>query len=520
MSNTSHEVVKGPHHFGDAAPIALSAHSITKRFPGVLANDSVDFDVRAGEVHTLLGENGAGKSTLAAMLCGLYQPDSGYLLRNGQPISLSSPRAGLQHGIAMVHQHFRLVDRFTVAENVVLGSRNLSFTLNRKSIDEKVAAVAESYGLPIDPSAIVGDLSVGQRQRVEIVKALYQGAEILLLDEPTAVLVPAEVEKLFENVHAMTQAGKSIVFISHKLGEVVEISDRVTVLRGGRVTGHVSGRGSTDTKELARLMVGRDINLSTQRASHPTGHEVLQIRELTLASDGVDILSNISFNVHEGEMVGIAGVAGNGQRELADTIAGLISPTSGTIAIGGNMTTDRGPIVAREHGLAYVPEDRLGMGLVPSMSILDNLLLTRDRHIVVDRASVRPEANRLIEQFEIKANDADHVARKLSGGNAQKVLLARELSGGRAATKLLVVCSPTRGLDVGAIETVRRLLDDARSAGQAILLISEDLDEIMSLADRILVLYRGAIVHETSGENAQLATVGAAMAGLNTEGGA
>ena len=518
MTNTSHEVVKGPHHSGDAAPIALSAHSITKRFPGVLANDSVDFDVRAGEVHTLLGENGAGKSTLAAMLCGLYQPDSGYMLRNGEHISLSSPRAGLQHGIAMVHQHFRLVERFTVAENVVLGSRNLSFRLNRKSIDEKVAAVAESYGLPIDPQAIVGDLSVGQRQRVEIVKALYQGAEILLLDEPTAVLVPSEVEKLFENVHAMTAAGKSIVFISHKLGEVVEISDRVTVLRGGRVTGHVSGRGSTDTKELARLMVGRDINLSTQRASHATGHEVLQIRELSLESEGVNLLSNISFNVHEGEMVGIAGVAGNGQRELADTIAGLLSPTSGSISIGGAMTADRGPIAARELGLAYVPEDRLGMGLVPSMSILDNLLLTRDRRIIVDRASVRPEATRLIEQFEIKANDADHIARKLSGGNAQKVLLARELSGGRAATKLLVVCSPTRGLDVGAIETVRRLLDDARSAGQAILLISEDLDEIMSLADRILVLYRGAIVHETRGDAAQLATVGAAMAGLTTEG--
>jgi simple sugar transport system ATP-binding protein len=347
---------------------------------------------------------------------------------------------------------------------------------------------------------------------------LYQGAEILLLDEPTAVLVPAEVEKLFENVHAMTQAGKSIVFISHKLGEVVEISDRVTVLRNGRVTGHVSGRGTTDTKELARLMVGRDIELTTQRASHATGHEILQIRDLSLTVGGVSVLSDISFNVHAGEMVGIAGVAGNGQRELADTIAGLISPTSGSIAISGSLTTDRGPIHARELGLAYVPEDRLGMGLVPSMSILDNLLLTRDRHIVVDRTTVRPEATRLIEQFEIKANGPDHMARKLSGGNAQKVLLARELSGGRTATKLLVVCSPTRGLDVGAIETVRALLDDARSAGQAILLISEDLDEVMSLSDRIFVLYRGSVVHETPGESAELATVGAAMAGLTPEG--
>jgi len=515
MNDASHEVAQGPHHAGGVAPSALSAHHIFKRFPGVLANDDVDFDVRPGEVHTLLGENGAGKSTLAAILCGLYQPDSGHLERNGKPMHLPSPRAGLHHGIAMVHQHFRLVDRFSVSENVILGSRDLDYRLNRKLINDKVAAVAESYGLPIDPNAVVGELSVGQRQRVEIVKALYQGAEILLLDEPTAVLVPDEVDKLFDNVHAMTKAGKSIVFISHKLGEVVAISDRVTVLRNGRVTGHVSGKGTADTRELARLMVGRDIELNPQRATHPIGHEVLQIRNLTLTVNDVDVLQDISFNIHEGEMVGIAGVAGNGQRELADTIAGLISPTSGSITIGGAMATDRGPIQAREMGLAYVPEDRLGMGLVPSMSILDNLLLTRDRQVLVDRAAVRPEATRLIEQFEIKANGPDHLARKLSGGNAQKVLLARELSGGRTATKLLVVCSPTRGLDVGAIETVRRLLNDARSAGQAILLISEDLDEVMSLADRILVLYSGRIVHETPGESAKLSLVGAAMAGVH-----
>ena len=515
MNDASHEVAQGPHHAGGVAPSALSAHHIFKRFPGVLANDDVDFDVRPGEVHTLLGENGAGKSTLAAILCGLYQPDSGHLERNGKPMHLPSPRAGLHHGIAMVHQHFRLVDRFSVSENVILGSRDLDYRLNRKLINDKVAAVAESYGLPIDPSAVVGELSVGQRQRVEIVKALYQGAEILLLDEPTAVLVPDEVDKLFDNVHAMTKAGKSIVFISHKLGEVVAISDRVTVLRNGRVTGHVSGKGTADTRELARLMVGRDIELNPQRATHPIGHEVLQIRNLTLTVNDVDVLQDISFNIHEGEMVGIAGVAGNGQRELAETIGGLISPTTGSITIGGAMATDRGPIQAREMGLAYVPEDRLGMGLVPSMSILDNLLLTRDRQVLVDRAAVRPEATRLIEQFEIKANGPDHLARKLSGGNAQKVLLARELSGGRTATKLLVVCSPTRGLDVGAIETVRRLLNDARSAGQAILLISEDLDEVMSLADRILVLYSGRIVHETPGESAKLSLVGAAMAGVH-----
>lgn len=515
MSNTSHEVAQGPHHESGAASVALSAHHITKRFPGVIANSDVNFDVRRGEVHTLLGENGAGKSTLAAILCGLYQPDEGYLTRNGDMISLPSPRAGLAHGIAMVHQHFRLVERFTVAENVVLGSNDLAFRLKTKDINDKVAAVAESYGLPIDPTAVIGNLSVGQRQRVEIVKALYQGAEILLLDEPTAVLVPAEVEKLFENVRAMTASGKSIVFISHKLGEVVEISDRVTVLRNGEVTGAVEGRGSASTTDLANLMVGRHVDLSVQRAEHPIGHEVLQVRNLSLTVNGVKRLDNITFNVHEGEMVGIAGVAGNGQKELADTIAGLISPTSGTIAIQGVFTTDLGPVKARESGLAYVPEDRLGMGLVPSMSILDNLLLTRKRGVVVDRGSVRPEASRLIDQFEIKANGPEHVARKLSGGNAQKVLLARELSGGRTPTAVLVVCSPTRGLDVGAIETVRQLIDDARSAGQAVLLISEDLDEILSLSDRILVLYRGAIVHQTPGESANIETVGAAMAGLS-----
>ena len=513
MADTSKEVAQGSHHNG-AAPVALSAHNVTKRFPGVLANDSVNFDVRAGEVHTLLGENGAGKSTLAAMLCGLYQPDSGTISRNEQPIWLSSPRQGLAHGIAMVHQHFRLVERMTVAENVVLGSRNLPFKMTSREINERVAATAESYGLPIDPSAVITNLSVGQRQRVEIVKALYQGAEVLLLDEPTAVLVPDEVEKLFENVRSMAAAGKSIVFISHKLGEVVEISDRVTVLRGGVVTGSVEGRGAMSTAELAQMMVGREVDLQPRRARHPIGHEKLQVRDLGLTKNGIDVLKDITFSVHEGELVGIAGVAGNGQKELADTIAGLLVPTSGTVSIDGHFTTNLGPIAARESGLAYVPEDRLGMGLVPSMSILDNLLLTRERGLIPNRHNARTEADQLINQFEIKANGPDHQARKLSGGNAQKVLLARDLTGGRTKTSVLVVCSPTRGLDVGAIETVRALLDDARSAGQAILLISEDLDELMSLADRVLVLYSGQIVYETPGETATLREVGAAMAGL------
>ncbi|MEK7409879.1 MAG: ATP-binding cassette domain-containing protein, partial [Actinomycetota bacterium] len=371
-----------------ATLFALSARQVTKRFPGVLANDRVDFDLAGGEVHTLLGENGAGKSTLASVLCGLYKPDEGAVLRKGTQVRLTSPRHGLLNGIAMVHQHFRLVDRFSVAENVVLGHRNLPFLLRASNLESQVAEVAERFGLPIDPRATVGELSAGQRQRVEIIKALYQGAEILLLDEPTALLAPPEVEKLFVTVRAMTAAGKSVVFISHKLGEVVDISDRITVMRDGRVTGSVA-RGEADSRQLAELMIGRDIDLARRVSRVATGENLLSLSNVTLRRNGADVVSGVTFNVCAGEIVGVAGVSGNGQRELAELVTGLQVPSSGTIVLGEIPINGIGARRVRAAGLAYVPEDRLGTGLAPSLSIVDNLVLTRTRGFFVNRRAVK-----------------------------------------------------------------------------------------------------------------------------------
>ena len=511
--NASEEAVKGSHRDG-ATLFALSARNVTKRFPGVVANDGVDFDLAPGEVHTLLGENGAGKSTLASVLCGLYKPDEGAVLRNGTQVRLTSPRHGLQNGIAMVHQHFRLVDRFSVAENVVLGDRSLPFFLKASQLNDQVAEVAERFGLPLDPKALVGDLSAGQRQRVEIVKALYLGADILLLDEPTALLAPPEVEKLFDTVRQMAAAGKSIVFVSHKLGEVVDISDRITVMRDGRVTGSVR-RGEADGRRLAELMVGRDIDLSPRRATCEAGGTLLTLHNVSLWREGVALVDNVSLDVRAGEILGVAGVSGNGQRELAELVAGLVAPTGGVITVCGSETNGHGTRLVRRAGLAYVPEDRLGTGLSPSLSIVDNMVLTKERGFVVDRKAARSEADRYIAQLEIKTPNALTPTRKLSGGNSQKVLLAREIFAAGDDAKVLVVCSPTRGLDVGAVETVHKLLDEARAQGKAILLISEDLDEVLTLADRLLVLYRGAVVYESPGESADVEAVGLAMAGLS-----
>ena len=517
--NASSEATQGSHRENGATPSALSAQNVTKRFPGVIANQHVNFDVARGEVHTLLGENGAGKSTLASILSGLYRPDEGSVLRNGKEVRLSSPRSGLSHGIAMVHQHFRLVDRFTVAENVVLGSKGLSFVLQPKDIEAKVSEISEKFGLPLDPLAVVGELSAGQRQRVEIVKALYHGAEVLLLDEPTALLAPPEVVKLFETVRVMTSAGKSVVFVSHKLGEVVDISDRITVMRDGQVTGSVK-RGEANAGQLAELMVGREITLAPRRGTLDPGDVLLSVSQIHLSHDQSqnrpnqpNILSDINLKVCSGEILGIAGVSGNGQRDLAEVISGLRQPNQGEITVCGLPIVGLGARATRQAGLAYVPEDRLGTGLAPSLSMVDNLLLTRDRGFLVDRKSAFIEAEGFIKKLEIKTPGPLTPTRKLSGGNAQKVLLARELFSS-VASRVLVVCSPTRGLDVGAVEAVHALLDDARKNGKAILLISEDLDEVMTLADRVLVLYRGSIVLEAQGIADDLERVGQAMAGL------
>jgi simple sugar transport system ATP-binding protein len=388
--------------------------------------------------------------------------------------------------------------------------------LQPKDIEAKVSEVSEKFGLPLDPRAVVGELSAGQRQRVEIVKALYHGAEVLLLDEPTALLAPPEVIKLFETVRAMTSAGKSVVFVSHKLGEVVDISDRITVMRDGKVTGSVK-RGEANASRLAELMVGREITLAPRRGTSTSGDVLLSVSQVHLSHDQShsqpNLLSDVNLRVRSGEILGIAGVSGNGQRDLAEVISGLRQPSQGAVTVCGIPTVGLGARATRRAGLAYVPEDRLGTGLAPSLSMVDNLLLTRDRGFLVDRKNAFVEAEAFIKKLEIKTPGPLTPTRKLSGGNAQKVLLARELFS-TDASRVLVVCSPTRGLDVGAVEAVHALLDDARKNGKAILLISEDLDEVMTLADRVLVLYRGSIVLEAKGVADDFEKVGRAMAGL------
>ena len=495
---------------GAAAGPAISARGIVKVFPGVVANAGVDLDVRRGEVHALLGENGAGKSTLASVLVGLYQPDAGEVRVDGAPVRLRSPRDGLAHGIGMVHQHFRLVDRFTVAENVALGDHRQPLLLSADRVRRAVAELGDRYGLPIDPAARIADLSVGEQQRVEIVKTLYRGVEVLLLDEPTAVLTPQEAESLFATLRAMAADGKAVVFISHKLGEVLRVADRVTVMRDGHVVGAVAAAGTT-VHELARMMVGRDVDLSPRRAESPPGGPVLTLEAVDLEGpDGRRRLHGVTLDVRAGEIVGVAGVAGNGQRELAEVVAGLSAPTGGRVVVGGRDVAGRPPGAVRAAGLAYVPEDRLGTGLAPGLSIADNLQLTKRRPFFLDRRAATADARAVIDGFSIKATGPDAATRGLSGGNVQKVLLARELEAGPS---VLVVASPTRGLDVGAIAFVRDLLDRRRRDGCGVLLISEDLDEVRALSDRILVLYEGAIVLERAGEAADLTELGLAMAG-------
>jgi general nucleoside transport system ATP-binding protein len=491
------------------APL-MEARGIRKHFPGVVANDQVDLALYPGEVHALLGENGAGKSTLASILAGLYQPDAGELRLAGEPVVLKSPREALAHGVGMVHQHFRLVRRFTVAENVALGDRSQSLLMSTPDVHRDVVALGERYGLPVRPDAVVGDLTVGEQQRVEIVKTLYRGVEVLLLDEPTSVLTPQETEALFGTVRAMAAEGKAVVFISHKLAEVVAIADRVTVMRDGRIVGSQPVAG-TSVRELAHLMVGRTIDLDVVRPPKRPGEVVLALEEVTVDHDTRrGSLAEVSLEVAAGEIVGIAGVSGNGQRPLAEVAAGLLAPDRGRVVVGGRDVTGRGPRAARAAGLAYVPEDRLGTGLAPSLTIAENLQLTRAHGPLLDRRRWTADAERLMREFDIRAPGPATTTSSLSGGNIQKVLLARELDAG---PRTIVAAAPTRGLDVGAIDTVRRLLAERRLQGCGILLISEDLDEVVTLADRILVLFEGRIVHTCDADAANITELGLAMAG-------
>ena len=482
------------------API-LALEGITKRFPGVLANDHIDFDLMPGEVHALLGENGAGKSTLMNILYGLYTPDEGRILLHGNPIDLGSTKAAIEHGIGMVHQHFMLIPVMTVAENIVLASepRHAGVMLDYSAADRRVKELSTRYGLAVDPDARIDRITVGQQQRVEILKALYRGAEILVLDEPTAVLTPQEAKELFEIIRSLKEQGKSIVFISHKLNEVLEIADRITTLRRGKIVGTVPAAGATE-EGLARMMVGREVLLRIDKTVPKPGEPLLEVEDLVVYDDrGLESVRGVTFTVHGGEIVGLAGVDANGQAELIDALTGLRHASSGRVVLDGREITHATARDVLDSGMGHIPEDRHRRGLVLPFSLTENLGLHAYRQEPNSRfgflklGKMLDRSKRLLAEFDVRGGTPDTPAGALSGGNQQKVVLAREID---SEPKVLIAAQPTRGLDVGAIEFVHRRLVEQRDAGRAVFLVSLELEEILSLSDRILVIFEGQIVRE------------------------
>jgi general nucleoside transport system ATP-binding protein len=479
----------------------LEMRGITKRFPGIVANDAVDFDLLPGEVHALLGENGAGKSTLMNILYGLYTPDEGEIIVKGKPVRMESPSAAIAHGIGMVHQHFMLIPVMTVAENVVLGQepRRDGLLLDFDKAEQRVGELARSFKFSIDPHALVQNLSVGTQQRVEILKALYRSADILIMDEPTAVLTPPEARELFQILRTLTREGMAVIFISHKLDEVLEISDRITTLRRGKLVDTVPREGATEAG-LARGMVGREVLLRVDKRASTPGEPVLSVENLSVLDErGLPAVRDISFDVRAGEIVGIAGVDGNGQTELIDALTGLRQVESGRVVVGGEDVTGGD---ARDHideGLGHIPEDRQRRGLVLEFSLAENLALYAYREPPVSRLGwlsprrMIDRARGLLSDYDVRGGGPQTRAGALSGGNQQKVVIAREVE---RDPKVLVAAQPTRGLDVGAIEFVHRRLVEERDEGRAILLVSFELEEVLSLSDRILVIYEGEIVGE------------------------
>jgi simple sugar transport system ATP-binding protein len=498
----------------------LELKGITKRFPGVVANDHVDFELAKGEVHALLGENGAGKSTLMNILYGLYHPDEGEVRLNGQHVTIDSPRAAIDLGIGMVHQHFMLIPVMTVAENIVLGVEPHSGPfLDIDGAEKRVRELSERFGLAVRPDARIESISVGMQQRVEILKALYRGAEILILDEPTAVLTPQEAEELFEIIRSLQAEGKSIVFISHKLGEVLAIADRVTVLRRGKTIETVPREGATE-EGLARLMVGREVLLRVEKTPAEPAEPLLTVEDLRVLDERkLEAVRGISLEVRSGEIVGIAGVDGNGQSELIEAITGLRRPESGRILAAGKDITNEGARVSLEAGIGHIPEDRQRRGLVLDFTLAENIALkdyceepdSKWGWLFPKRLLAR--AKKLLTEFDVRGGGAKTLAASLSGGNQQKVVVAREVS---RDPRILVAAQPTRGLDVGAIEFVHRRLVAERDEGRAILLVSFELDEILSLSDRILVVYEGRVVGEYSPDVSE-EELGIAMTGGRRE---
>jgi ABC-type uncharacterized transport system ATPase subunit len=497
--------------------------NIVKRFPGVLANDRVNFDMHSGEVHALLGENGAGKSTLMRILYGLYQQDDGEIRINAKPVRIESPLDAIRIGIGMIHQHFMLVESLTVAENVALGlpsSRGPLTDLDR--VSERILELARLYGLQVDPSACIWQLAVGQQQRVEIIKALYRGAALLILDEPTAVLTPQEVDELFHTLKQMAADGHALIFISHKLHEVLDISDRVSVLRDGHMIGS-RPTYETNKAELARMMVGREVGLQAVRTKTDIGEIRLSLRDLWADSDrGMPALRGVNLDVRSGEILGLAGVSGNGQRELAEVITGLRQASRGNVLLGDQDILGKSPGEVMALGLSYIPEERMRDGMIKEFSVAENLILREhtqkpySHSSFLDFRAISQRSEELIQKFNVKTPSEETVLKNLSGGNIQKLLLARELS---RKPRVLVASQPTRGLDIGATEYVHRQLMDQRTEGIATLLISEDLDEILALSDRVAVIYEGQIMDVVSSDRTTPAELGLLMAGVHAENG-
>jgi simple sugar transport system ATP-binding protein len=484
----------------EQAPILEMRH-VTKRFPGVVANDDVSFDLRRGEVHALLGENGAGKSTLMNILYGLYSPDEGEIVIKGEPVRFTSPRDAIDHGVGMVHQHFMLIPVMTVAENIVLAKEptRAGVLLDFDAADKRALDLSSSFNFAIDPDARVEDISVGQQQRVEILKALYRSADILVLDEPTGVLTPQEAKELFEILRTLVREGLSIIFISHKLNEVLEIADRITVLRRGKKIETLPAAGATE-EGLARLMVGRDVLLRVDKSPAQPSTPLLEVADLHVLDDReIEKVRGVSFQVRAGEIVGLAGIDGNGQTELIDGMTGLRRIQSGRVVVGGEDVTGTSAYRSLEAGLGHIPEDRQRRGLVLEFSIAENIALHDYREPPDSRFGwlfprrLIERARALIKQFDVRGGGPTTRAGGLSGGNQQKVILAREIE---RDPKVLIAAQPTRGLDVGAIEFVHRRLVEERDEGRAILLVSLELEEVLSLSDRILVMYEGQIVGE------------------------
>jgi len=501
---------------------AIELRGIVKRFPGVVANDGIDLKIHRGEIHCLLGENGAGKTTLMRILYGLYRPDEGEIILNGQPIKMTSPRAALNNHIGMVHQHFRLVPTLSVEENIVLGlDEGTGPFMNFHKTRQKISAIAGEYGLSIDPQAKIWQLSVGQQQRVEILKALYREVDILIMDEPTSVLTPQEVSQLFTTLRTLVDDGLTIIFITHKLDEVIQVSNRVTVLRKGKAVSTLS-TAETDKPGLARLMVGREVVFQLEKSPLKRREKLLEVNGLYALSDRkLPALRGVSFDLFGGEILGVAGVSGNGQYELAEVLTGLRKSTKGRILLGRKEVTNCSARKMYDLKVAHIPAERIRMGIVPALSIRENLILKKYRHHpfshreFLDNKEIEENAHRAMSDYQIAAPSCETPAKLLSGGNIQKVVLARELS---ENPNLIVAVHPTYGLDIGATEQVRQVLLIQRERGAATLLISEDLEEIMTMSDRILVIFKGEVMGILDAESADIEEIGLMMAGTRYKG--